>query len=90
MEDGAEEPRDPGRNRGIRNFSGTIERFDERGVGGMFDPTVVDEADACDRPGIGAGPREDVEFDVLGCFIDDRTGAGGGTSGEADRWDGVS
>ena len=64
--------------------------MDEKGVEGLFETTVVEEAEAGDRAGVGPIPVEDVEFDAEGNFKEDLTGAGGGTSGDAARRGGAS
>lgn len=89
-EDGAEAARNPGRNRDTRNLSDISERLDECGVAGVFDATVVEDAEAGNRGRAGPTPVEDVELDVGGIFREDLIGVGGGMDGEVGRRDGAS
>jgi hypothetical protein len=81
-DDGAETARDPGRKRDIRDFK---DMRDECGVAGVFDATVVEEAEAGDRGGMGPMPVEDVELDFGGFFREDLIGDGAGMCGDVDR-----
>lgn len=73
LEDGADDEREPGRNRLILNFRDDRERFDS-GVDGSLEVTVVDDAEAVERPKLGVVV---VEVTVLGFFSEERSGGGG-------------
>lgn len=79
IEDGADDVRNPGKNRDMRNLRERRERPD-RGVEGVLEVNVAVEA--AESPGFA----EDVEVSVLGFFREERAGGGGrDTEGVARR-----
>jgi len=78
MDGGAEAFRERGRNRAMRTLMEVMELVEDLVVGGWVDVTVVDDADA----GLCSANLKGVVVDF---FSEERAGAGGSTTGDAER-----